>query len=380
MFHNTCIVKRLKSNFPDGRSCSVCVPEGGYFSIFTLGTNAMKTHQVTIKDIARELGISPSTVSRALKDHPDISPSTKTQVRELVEKLKYKPNAVALSLRSRKSYTIAIIVPQIVHHFFASVISGIEEVAQKAGYNVMIFQSNESYDREVAITQSLVSNQADGLLVSISKTSRKFGHLKELMNGGMPLVFFDRACEELEADRVIVDDFNGAFNAVEHLIRTGCRRIAHFSAPQHLQIGYQRKRGYISALEKHGIKPDDSLMIKCDTHEEALEATPEIMRMPDPPDAIFAVNDMTATGVMKVLKQMRFRIPEDVSVIGFTDGLVATVADPPLTTVSQHGFEMGRKATEMLLKRIDALEEDYPALTEVIPTELVIRGTTRSLS
>ena len=215
----------------------------------------MKTHQVTIKDIARELGISPSTVSRALKDHPDISPSTKSQVRELVEKLKYKPNAVALSLRSRKSHTIAIIVPQIVHHFFASVISGIEEVAQEAGYNVMIFQSNESYEREVAITQSLVSNQADGLLVSISKTSRKFGHLKELMNGGMPLVFFDRACEELEADRVIVDDFNGAFNAVEHLIRTGCRRIAHFSAPQHLQIGYQRKRGYISALEKHGIEP-----------------------------------------------------------------------------------------------------------------------------
>ncbi len=340
----------------------------------------MKSHQVTIKDIARELGISPSTVSRALKDHPDISPTTKTQVRELVEKLKYKPNAIALSLRSRKSYTIALIVPQIVHHFFSSVISGIEEVAQSAGYNVMIFQSNESYEREVAITQSLVSNQADGLLVSISKTSRKFGHLKELMNGGMPLVFFDRACEEIEADRVIVDDFNGAFNAVEYLIRTGCRRIAHFSAPQHLQIGYQRKRGYISALEKHGIEPEDALMVKCDTHEEALEITPLIMRLPDPPDAIFAVNDMTATGILKVLKQMRFRIPEDVSVIGFTDGLVATVTDPPLTTVSQHGYELGKKAMEMLLKRIDALEEDYPALTEVIPTELVIRETTRPLA
>lgn len=340
----------------------------------------MKSHQVTIKDIARELGISPSTVSRALKDHPDISPSTKSQVRELVEKLKYRPNAVALSLRSRKSYTIAIIVPQIVHHFFSSVISGIEEVAQAAGYNVMIFQSNESYDREVAITQSLVSNQADGLLVSISKTSRQFAHFRELMNEGLPLVFFDRACEELDADRVIVDDFTGAFNAVEYLIQTGCRRIAHFSAPQHLQIGYQRKRGYISALEKHGIEPDESLMVKCDTHELALEITPGIMRLSQPPDAIFAVNDMTATGVLRVLKQMRFRIPEDVSVIGFTDGLVATVTDPPLTTVSQHGFDMGKKAAEMLLKRIDALEEDYPAITEVIPTELVVRETTRPLS
>lgn len=353
-------------------------PQASNFTIFTMQTT-MRSHQVTIKDIARELGVSPSTVSRAMKDHPDISQATKQRVRELVEKLKYKPNAVALSLRSRKSNTIALVVPAIVHHFFSSVISGIEEVAQGAGYNVMIFQSNESYDREVAITQSLASNQADGVLVSVSKTSRKFGHLKELMNDGLPLVFFDRACEEIEADKVVVDDFNGAFNAVEYMINTGCKRIAHFSAPQHLEIGYQRKRGYISALEQHGIEPDDILMVKCDTHDEALEVTPKIMRVENPPDAIFAVNDLTATGVLKVLKQMRFRIPEDVSVIGFTDGLVATVTDPPLTTVSQHGFEMGKKAMEMLLKRIDALEEDYPAVTEVIPTELVVRETTRPL-
>jgi DNA-binding LacI/PurR family transcriptional regulator len=339
----------------------------------------VRSNQVTIKDIARELGVSPSTVSRAIKDHPDISPATKAQVRELVEKLKYKPNTVALSLRSRKSYAIALVVPEIVHHFFSSVISGIEEVAQEEGYNVMIFQSNESYEREVDIVQNLLSLQVDGILVSISKTSRKFGHLKELMNEGIPVVFFDRACEDLEADKVIVDDFNGAFNATEYLIRTGCRRIAHFSAPQHLQIGYQRKRGYISALEKHGIVPDDTLMVKCDTHEEALKITPEIMRLEPPPDAIFAVNDLTASGVIKVLKQLRFRIPEDVSVIGFTDGLVASVTDPPLTSVSQHGFEIGKKAMKMLLKRINILEEDVPALTEVIPTELVVRDSTRPL-
>lgn len=339
----------------------------------------MRSHQVTIKDIARELGVSPSTVSRSLKDHPDISPATKKQVKDLVEKLKYKPNAVALSLRSRKSYTIAVIVPEIVHHFFSSVISGIEEVALDAGYNVMIFQSSEMYDREVLITQALASNQAEGVLASISKTSLKFGHFRELINDGLPLVFFDRICEELDTDRVIVDDFNGAFNAVEHLIKTGCRRIAHFGAPQHLQIGYQRKRGYITALEKNGIAPDERYMIKCDTHDEALEKTPEIMRLPDPPDAIFAVNDLTATGVLQVLKQMRFRIPEDVSVIGFTDGMVCTVTDPPLSTVNQHGFEIGKKAMEMLLKRINVLDEDYPSVTEIIETELVIRGTTRPL-
>lgn len=339
----------------------------------------MRSNQVTIKDIARELGVSPSTVSRAMKDHPDISPSTKQQVKELVEKLKYKPNAVALSLRSRKSNTIALIVPEIVHHFFSSVISGIEEVAHEAGYNVMIFQSNESYEREVDIAQSLTSIQADGLLVSIAKSSKKFGHFSELMNEGLPVVFFDRACDDIDADKVIVDDFNGAFNAVEYLLTTGCKRIAHFEAPQHLQIGYQRKRGYISALEKHGIEPDEDLMVKCDTIEEALEITPQLMRLDNPPDAIFTVNDMTAAGTIKALKQARFRIPEDVSVIGFTDGLVASITDPSLSSVSQHGFDIGKRAMAMLLRRMDALEEDFPAQIEIIPTELIIRESTRPL-
>jgi len=339
----------------------------------------MRSNQVTIKDIARELGISPSTVSRALKDHPDISPSTRQQVKELVEKLKYKPNAIALSLRSRKSNSIALLVPEIVHHFFSSVISGIDDVAQEAGYNVMIFQSNESYEREVAIAQSLASIQVDGLLVSIAKSSMKFGHLTDLINNGVPLVFFDRACDQIDTDRVIVDDFDAAFNAVEYLIQTGCRRIAHFSAPQHLQIGYQRKRGYISALVKNGIEVRDEFIVKCDTLQEALEITPHIMRLDNPPDAIFTVNDLTASGVLKVLKQLRFRIPEDVSVVGFTNGLVATVTDPALTSVDQHGYELGKRSMAMLLKRMDVLEEDYPAYTEIIPTELVVRESTRPL-
>ncbi|MEZ5070096.1 MAG: LacI family DNA-binding transcriptional regulator [Bacteroidales bacterium] len=339
----------------------------------------MKGSQVTIKDIARELGVSPSTVSRALKDHPDISPDTKAQVRDLVERLKYKPNAVALSLRSKKSHTIAVVVPEIVHYFFSSVISGIEDVALANGYNVMLFQSNESYEREVDIIRSLASVQADGLLVSLAKTSPKFTHLKEVMNEGLPLVFFDRACEEIEADKVVVDDFDGAFRAVEHLIRTGCKRIAHFGMSQKVQIGYQRKRGYISALEKHGIEPEEELMVRCDTLEDALELTPRLMRSERPPDAFFTVNDMTAIGVMRTLKQMRFRIPEDVSVVGFTDSLMATISDPPLSSVNQPGRDMGARAMEMLLKRIDALEEDSPARTEVVPTQLILRGSTRSL-
>jgi len=335
------------------------------------------SHQVTIKDIARELGVSPSTVSRALKDHPDISPATKAQVRELVEKLKYKPNAIALSLRSQKTYVISVVVPQIVHHFFSSVISGIEEVAQESGYNVMIFQSSENYERELAILQAIESNRAEGVLASVSKSTTNFAHFRELANKDFPLVFFDRVCDELETDKVVVDDFNGAMNAVEYLIKTGCRRIAHLAAPQNLLIGYHRQRGYISALEKNGIEVDDRLIIKCDTIEEALERVPTLMSIENPPDAIFAVNDMTAAGTINALKAMKFRIPEDVSVVGFTDGLVSTVTDPPLTTVSQHGFEIGKKAAEMLLFRIKNPESGKKPYTEVIKTELVVRGTTR---
>ncbi len=340
----------------------------------------MKTHPVTIKDIARELGISPSTVSRALKDHPDISPQTKIQVRDLVEKLKYKPNAVALSLRSRKTNIIGVIVPEMVHHFFSSVISGIEEEAIKAGYNVMIFQSNESYDRELLNVQALLASRVDGVLVSLSKTTTKFSHFKELMDNEIPLVLFDRVTDELETDKVVVDDFTGAFEAVEYLIKTGCRRIAHFAAPQHLKIGYLRQRGYISALEKNGICIDDELIIKCDTHNEAIETTGKVMALANPPDAIFAVNDLTAAGVLKVLKRLNKRVPEDVSVVGFTDGLVSTVTDPPMSTVSQHGFQMGQTAAKILLHRIETGIENFKPQTEVLKTDLVIRESTKRIS
>jgi DNA-binding LacI/PurR family transcriptional regulator len=339
----------------------------------------MKSHNVTIKDIAKILGVSPSTVSRAIKDHPDISMQTKQQVRDLVEKMRYKPNVIALSLRSRKTNLIGVIVPQIIHHFFSSVISGIEDTAMDEGYNVMLFQSNESYEREVLNIQTLHNNRVDGVLISLSKTTHKFRHITDLLDDGVPVVLFDRISDEIETDKVIVDDFNGAFNAVEMLIKTGCKRIAHFAAPQYLQIGYQRKRGYISALEKNGIEVDDSLIVKCDVIEEALEITPKIMSLPNPPDAIFTVNDLTAAGVLKVLKSMNLRVPEDVSVVGFSDGLVATVTDPTLSTVSQHGFLLGKKAASVLLDRIrNGVDVKFP-VTEIIPTELIIRESTKAL-
>ena len=339
----------------------------------------MKIHQITIKDIARELGVSISTVSRALKDHPDISPQTKKLVRDLVEKMKYKPNAIALSLRNQCTNIIGVVVPEIVHHFFSSVISGIDEAAVAAGYNVMFFQSNESYDREILNIQSIINSRADGVLMSVAKGTKKFGHIRQLLENNIPVVFFDRACDEIESDKVIVDDFEGAFNAVDYLIKTGCRRIAHFAGPQHLQIAYLRKRGYISALEKNGIKVDDDLIVQCDTYEAALEVTRIIMSKSRPPDAIFTVNDMTAVGSLNTLKYLGFRVPNDVSIVGFTDGLVSSVTDPLLTTVSQHGFEIGKKATEILIKRIHNEIESSLPITEIVKTDLVVRESTRKL-
>ena len=263
----------------------------------------MRSGQVTIKDIAKELGISASTVSRALKDHPDISSKTKKAVNELAKKWHYKPNAVALSLRHSKTNIIGVIIPEIVHHFFSSVISGIEKIAHEAGYNVMMFQSNESFEREAANVQALLSSRVDGVLVSMSKETKDYGHFKELRDNGIPIVFFDRICNELSSDNVIVDDFAGAFAAVEHLINTGCKRIAHLSAPQHMLLGQNRQKGYRQALLKHKVPIDDDLIVKCDSYDEALEKTPELLNLPKPPDAIFAVNELTAAGALLMVKR-----------------------------------------------------------------------------
>ena len=338
----------------------------------------MRSGQVTIKDIAKELGISASTVSRALKDHPDISSKTKVAVNELAAKWHYKPNAVALSLRHSKTNVIGVIVPEIVHHFFSSVISGIEEIAHKAGYNVMMFQSNESYEREVANVQALLASRVDGVLVSMSKETKNFDHFRELKDNGIPIVFFDRVCNELSSDNVIVDDFAGAFAAVEHLINIGCKRIAHLSAPQHMLLAQNRQKGYKQALLKHKLSVDEDLIVKCDNYEEAMDKTPELMKLPEPPDAIFAVNELTAAGALLAVKKAGYRVPEDISIVGFTDGLVSRVTDPNLTTLEQHGYEIGLKASDLLVERISHGDLNYEPVTKVVKTNLIVRGSTRA--
>jgi len=328
---------------------------------------------VTIKDIARELGVSASTVSRALKDHPDISPKTKKAVQELAEKLHYEPNAIALSLRNKLTKTIGVIIPQIVHYFFSSVVSGIEEVAYNSGYTVLMCQSNEDYKKEEKVVQTLLSKHVDGILASISKTTLKFDHFNEIKNNNIPLVFYDRAYNMPNTDRVIVDDYNGAYKAVNHLIESGCKRIAHLATSQDLLIGRNRRNGYIQALKDNNIKIDEEIILRCDTDAHARKCIPYLLSLEKKIDGIFSVNDLTAISAMSIIKRSGYSVPKDIAVAGFSNSIYSNMSDPPLTTVEQQGFNMGARAASMLIERIQS-DVDIETRVEQIKTNLIVRG------
>lgn len=330
--------------------------------------------QATIKDIAKVLGISPSTVSRALKDHPDISPKTKQKVKELAQQMHYRPNAIALSLKHSRSFTIGVVIPELVHHFFSSVISGISDVAYAKGYRVIITQSNESYERELRNSEALLSSMVDGLIVSVSKETKNYDHISSFIDNGVPVVLFDRNIDELPADKVLVDDVAGARHAVEHLLEQGCRRILHFAAPAHLSVGRNRLEGFKQALQNYNIEYDPTMVIQCDTFEEAMNITRSVFEQEPRPDGIFAVNDETAVGAMNALKRMGLSIPNDVAIVGFTNGVIAGMTEPQLSTVDQHGFKMGQQAAEMLFRRLSNRDEELEPQTNVIETKLIVRN------
>lgn len=334
----------------------------------------MRSSQITIKDIARILGISASTVSRALNDHPDINSDTKKAVHDLANKLKYQPNAVALSLKNSRSNTIGVIIPEIIHYFFSSVISGIEDVASQKGFTVIICQSNESYSREVANAKALLSHRVDGILVSISKETRFFDHLLNLQDGGIPLVFFDRIAPEISADQIIIDDTDASYNATRHLIETGRKRIAHFAGPQGLVIGRDRLQGYLNALNEAGLPIDNRLIIQADTFEKARISVMEMLDAKIIPDGIFAVNDMTAIGAMQTIQKRGYKIPDDIAVVGFSDGYLSGITDPHLSSVDQHGYEMGTTAAETLFSRILSGDTEYTPEIKVLKADLIVRG------
>jgi DNA-binding LacI/PurR family transcriptional regulator len=338
----------------------------------------MKPHLTSLNDIARALGVSASTVSRALKDHPDISIATREKIKAFAEKVNYRPNALALSLKLQTSNTIGIVIPEIVHHFFSSIISGIEDIAYNKGYRVMICQSNEDFRREEINVQALLDHRVDGLLVCISKTTSNFEHLKSVYRSQVPMVFLDRVCTEIETDRVTTDDFNGARMITAHLIECGCRRILHLGTKPQLLIGQDRQQGYIQALRDHRIPENPSLIIKCDTPADVATHKSHILSLAREIDGIFAVNDFTAIAVMNLLKEEGYKIPQDIAVAGFGDDPIASIVEPPLTTVEQKGYQMGQEAMNILIDRLTHPDKGSKDEAKIFQVELKKRKSTLS--
>jgi LacI family transcriptional regulator/LacI family repressor for deo operon, udp, cdd, tsx, nupC, and nupG len=335
----------------------------------------MKRHQTTIIDIARELNISKSTVSRALTGHPNVNPETRKAVLALADKMDYQRNMLALSLVTSRSNTLGIIVPEFLTSFFPQIVIGAQEVASKAGYNVIVSQSNESYETEVANAKVMLANRVDGVMVSVSKESRNFEHFKIFQRKGIPIVFFNRVCDEMQVPKVVVDDYDGAFRAVEHLIGTGKRRIAHLAGPDSLIISRKRLQGYRDALLKHGLPILEELIIPYDlSTEKARIYVKHLLDLPEPPDALFSINDPTAIEAMQVIKARGLRIPQDIAIVGFSNDYASALIEPGLTTVAQPVREMGKTAAQLLLDQMDREVSDWKAIIRTLKTELIVRG------
>ena len=346
------------------------------YCVLISNTDSGLSSRITIKDLAEQLKVSTSTVSRALQDHPDISTKTKKMVWDLADQLNYHPNIIAASLRKNKTFTLGVIVPEIVHYFFSSIISGIEDVAYSEGYKVIICQSSENYQREVINLEALITGRVDGVLMSISKQTDSFEHVKETLARGIPLIFFDRICEKLKTSRVVVDDYQGAFEATSHLIGQGCKRIAHLAGPDSLLICRERKRGFIDALKKHNFSFDESLSVLAQNREDGQKATRELMNSNNPPDAFFTNNDYTAAGSLLMLKSMGFKIPSDVAVVGFTDDPgICTIVDPTLSSVHQPAYEMGSESARILLNLLKSGIDTFDNI--ILKTHLVVRQSSK---
>lgn len=335
---------------------------------------------ITMKDIARDLGVSVATVSRALKDSPRISEAKRREIQEYAREHNFLPNVIAETLRKSRvqpNKVIGVIVPQFIHYYFASILKGVEEEASRRGYRIMVAQSDDKYEREVEICKSFYANKCCGIIVSMAKNTTKYDHFQKLIDMGIPLVFYDRICTGVNASRVVVDDYMGAYTAVTHLIDTGCRKIAYYGMVQSMEIDKNRFNGYEDALRKHGLKPNPDWLRKCDNRADAEVVTPEILSQPDHPDAFFAINDDTAIGILYSAKKMGFDVPDDISICGFTNGNRAKACNPMLTTVEQRGVMVGEEAANILIGQVEGSLPMDKVEKRVVRTRLIIRGTTR---
>jgi len=338
--------------------------------------------KATLKQIAKELNVSVSTVSKALNDSPEISEQTKTRIKEYAKLKNYKPNVIGLNLKNRKTKTIGVIIPNILNSFFAKVFSGIEKMADEKGYNVIMCISNESLEKEAHTLEMLSNGTIDGFILSISEEAQKlheYNHFKEIINEGVPIVMFDRIAEEVDCDKVVVDDFDSALNATQHLINTGCKNIALFSSIDNLSIGKLRLDGYLQALKNNNIAVNPNLIVRTDSEDDLKDKIEQVFDN-NTIDGIFALDENDSVAALRIGLKKGYKIPEELSIIGFADGILASRRlSPSLSTLSQYGVEIGEVAANVLINRLESKEENLPYETVVIKTQLRERESTRKL-
>lgn len=332
---------------------------------------------ITLKEIAAKLGISITTVSKALKNYPDVSEKTKKAVIELAQKLHYTPNSFAVNLRTKESKTIGLIIPEVMHHFFSNVINAIIDEAEKNEYLVIILQSNEALALEKKQVELLINKRVDGILMSLSNESNNDDHIKSIIDRNIPFVMFDKISKISKCSKVIIDDQKAAFNAVQHLIDEGCRKIAHIRGPLNPQNAIDRFIGYKKALEKNNISFDSKLVYTCEsvTFQEGVDFAQQILEEHPEVDGIFAITDLVAVGVLSYFNDKKIKVPEQVAVIGFSNWFISQVLTPKLSTVDQPSHIMGVEAFNLLLQEMNCRKEGTPFTPRTIEleTSIIIR-------
>ena len=334
----------------------------------------MASKVITIKDLAKRLDISVSTVSRALKDNPEISPQTRKKVQDLAKELGYKPNHIAVALKTSKSNTIGVVVPQIVSTFFSTVVKSIEEIADQNGYNVLVASSNETVEKEKKNIDIFLANRCDGIILSVSKATTSYEHIQKILDQGVPLVLFDRTIKELEVSKVVADDADAALKAVQHLIQVGAKKIALLTGPEQLSIGRNRMKGYLKAMTMHRLEINTDHIVRCNDFsvQAAKEATLRLLNMKNIPDAIFGINDDMAIGAIEAIKERGIKIPEEIAVVGFSNSKRSHYMSPTVSSINQFPEKIGEKAAQLLFKQI-LTPKHVTIKEEVINSELIVR-------
>lgn len=334
----------------------------------------MANRPVTIKDIAEKLSISVSTVSRALKNNPEISLTTREAVQKLAKELKYQPNPLAVALKTQKSNTIGVVVPQIVSSFYATVVKGIEQIADEHNYQVFVSSSNESIEKEEKNVNGFLNMRMDGIILSLTRATTTYDHIHKIQDRGVPMVLFDRTSKEIEVSKVVADDASAAHTAVTHLINGGAKRVAFMTGPEFMLFGTNRLRGYKKALKDHNIPLDETLISRCDfTYEDAKSLALDLLGRSNRPDAIFAINDDMAIGAIAAAKELGLRIPKDLAVVGFSNSRRSRYMEPSVSTMDQNPKEVGREAARLLFEQMEKTPEAKAIKEVVVHADLIVR-------